>query len=136
MGQLMQARAARGGGNVLAVEDVPRENTGSYGIVSAERLDERTSRITHIVEKPEPADAPSTLAVLGRYVLEPGIFDHLRTIPRGSGGEIQLTDAIARMVPDGLTYAYRYAGRRFDCGSKQGFLDATVHFARKAGYRL
>ncbi len=136
MGQLMQARDARGGGNVLAVEDVPRENTGSYGIVSAERLDDRTSRVTHIVEKPKPADAPSTLAVLGRYVLEPGIFDHLRTIPRGSGGEIQLTDAIARMVPEGSTFAYRYAGRRFDCGSKQGFLDATVHYARKAGYRV
>jgi len=136
MGQLMQARAARGGGNVVAVEDVPRENTGSYGIVSAERVDDRTSRVTHIVEKPKPAEAPSTLAVLGRYVLEPGIFDHLRTIPRGSGGEIQLTDAIARMVPDGSTYAYRYAGRRFDCGSKQGFLDATVHYARKAGYRV
>jgi UTP--glucose-1-phosphate uridylyltransferase len=136
MGQLMQAREARGGGNVLAVEDVPRENTGSYGIVSAEALDERTSRITHIVEKPKPAEAPSTLAVLGRYVLEPGIFDHLRTIPRGSGGEIQLTDAIAGMVPAGSTYAYRYAGRRFDCGSKQGFLDATVHYARKAGYRI
>src|SRR5512143_2503380 len=136
MGQLMQARAARGGGNVLAVEDVPREDTSRYGIVSSERVDERTSRITHIVEKPKPADAPSTLAVLGRYVLEPGIFDHLRMIPRGSGGEIQLTDAIARMVPEGSTYAYRYAGRRFDCGSKQGFLDATVHFARKAGYKL
>jgi UTP--glucose-1-phosphate uridylyltransferase len=136
LGQLMKARAARGGGNVLAVEDVPRENTGSYGIVSAESLGERTSRITHIVEKPKPADAPSTLAVLGRYVLEPGIFDHLCRIPRGSGGEIQLTDAIARMLPYGTTYAYRYAGRRFDCGSKQGFLDATVHYARKGGYSI
>jgi len=92
--------------------------------------------VTHIVEKPKPAEAPSTLAVLGRYVLEPGIFDHLRTIPRGSGGEIQLTDAIARMVPAGATYAYRYAGQRFDCGSKQGFLDATVHYARRGGYRI
>jgi len=136
IGQLIEARAARGGGNVLAVEDVPRENTGSYGIVSAQPLDQRASRITHIVEKPKPAEAPSTLAVLGRYVLEPGIFEHLRTIPRGSGGEIQLTDAIAQMVVDGSTYAYRYAGQRFDCGSKQGFLDATVHYARKGGYRI
>jgi UTP--glucose-1-phosphate uridylyltransferase len=136
MGQLMQARKARGGGNVLAVEDVPREDTSRYGIVSAQAIDDRTSRVTHIVEKPKPADAPSTLAVLGRYVLEPGIFDHLRTIPRGSGGEIQLTDAIARMVPGGATYAYRYAGQRFDCGSKQGFLDATVHYARRGGYRI
>jgi UTP--glucose-1-phosphate uridylyltransferase len=136
IGQLMEARAARGGGNVLAVEDVPREDTSRYGIVSAERIDERTSRVKHIVEKPEPADAPSTLAVLGRYVLEPGIFDHLRTIPRGSGGEIQLTDAIARLLAAGSTYGYRYEGRRFDCGSKQGFLDATVHYARKAGYAV
>ena len=136
MGQLMQARLARGGGNVLAVEDVPREDTSRYGIVSAERIDDRASRVTHIVEKPDPADAPSTLAVLGRYVLEPGIFEHLRTIPRGSGGEIQLTDAIAQMVPEGTTFAYRYEGRRFDCGSKQGFLDATVHYGRKAGYSI
>jgi UTP--glucose-1-phosphate uridylyltransferase len=136
IGQLIEARAARGGGNVLAVEDVPRENTGSYGIVSAQPLDQRASRITHIVEKPKPAEAPSTLAVLGRYVLEPGIFEHLRTIPRGSGGEIQLTDAIEQMVVDGSTYAYRYAGQRFDCGSKQGFLEATVHYARKGGYNV
>jgi UTP--glucose-1-phosphate uridylyltransferase len=136
MGQLIEARTARGGGSVLAVEDVPREDTSRYGIVSAERIDDRTSRISHIVEKPEPEDAPSTLAVLGRYVLEPAIFEHLRTIPRGSGGEIQLTDAIACMLADGTTFAYRYSGRRFDCGSKQGFLDATVHFARKAGYAV
>ena len=136
IGQLLRAREARGGGNVLAVEDVPREDTSRYGIVSAERVDDRTSRVTHIVEKPDPADAPSTLAVLGRYVLEPGIFDHLRTIPRGSGGEIQLTDAIAQMVPAGSTYGYRYTGRRFDCGSKQGFLDATIHHARKGGYKV
>jgi UTP--glucose-1-phosphate uridylyltransferase len=136
IGQLMQAREARGGGNVVAVEDVPREDTSRYGIVRSTAIDDRTSRVAHIVEKPAPADAPSTLAVLGRYVLEPGIFEHLRTIPRGSGGEIQLTDAIEQMVPAGTTYAYRYAGKRFDCGSKQGFLDATVHFARKAGYTI
>jgi UTP--glucose-1-phosphate uridylyltransferase len=133
---LLVARDARGGGNVLAVEDVPREDTSRYGIVRSTVIDERTSRVAHIVEKPEPAAAPSTLAVLGRYVLEPGIFDHLRTIPRGSGGEIQLTDAIEQMVSGGTTFAYRYAGKRFDCGSKQGFLDATVHFARKAGYTI
>jgi UTP--glucose-1-phosphate uridylyltransferase len=136
MGQLIRAREMRGGGNMLAVEDVRRDDTSRYGIVASERVDDRTSRITHIVEKPAPADAPSTLAVLGRYVLEPAIFDHLRTIPRGSAGEIQLTDAIAQMVPAGTTYAYRYAGLRFDCGSKQGFLDATVHYARKAGYSV
>jgi UTP--glucose-1-phosphate uridylyltransferase len=136
VGQLCDARAARGGGSVLAVEDVPRSETGRYGIVSSEPLDARTSRVSHIVEKPAPEQAPSTLAVLGRYVLEPEVFAHLKTIPRGAGGEIQLTDAIARMLAEGNTCAYRYEGRRFDCGSKEGFLAATLHFARKAGYKL
>jgi UTP--glucose-1-phosphate uridylyltransferase len=134
--QLCDARSALGGGSVLAVEDVPRADTNKYGIVSCTPLDERTSRMSHIVEKPAPGQAPSTLAVLGRYVLEPEIFAHLRTIPRGAGGEVQLTDAIARLVPQGTTYAYRYRGKRFDCGSKEGFLAATMHFARKAGYAV
>ncbi|HQR22933.1 MAG TPA: UTP--glucose-1-phosphate uridylyltransferase GalU [Burkholderiaceae bacterium] len=136
IGQLIDTRAALGGGSVLAVEDVPRADTRKYGIVSATPLDERTSRMSHIVEKPAPEQAPSTLAVLGRYVLEPAVFAHLRAIPRGAGGEIQLTDAIARLVPQGQTYAHRYQGRRFDCGTKEGFLAATVHYARKAGYAI
>ena len=139
IGQLADARAALGGGSVLAVEDVPRADTGRYGIVSSTPLEgrtSRTSRMSGIVEKPAPDKAPSTLAVLGRYVLEPAVFAKLRTIPRGAGGEIQLTDAIARLVPDGATYAYRYEGQRFDCGSKEGFLRATMHYARKAGYEL
>jgi UTP--glucose-1-phosphate uridylyltransferase len=136
IGQLVDARATLGGGSVLAVEDVPRADTRKYGIVSSTPLDERTSRLSHIVEKPAPEQAPSTLAVLGRYVLEPGVFAHLRTIPRGAGGEIQLTDAIARGVPEGTTYAHRYRGQRFDCGSKEGFLSATLHYARKAGYAV
>src|SRR5262249_35146284 len=110
VGQLIGARAERGGGSVLAVEDVPKEDTGKYGIVGATAIDKRTARIQEIVEKPAPAKAPSTLAVLGRYVLEPEVFDQLRTIPRGAGGEIQLTDAIARLVPAGATYAYRFTG--------------------------
>ena len=136
VGQLADARAARGGGNVVAVEDVPRAETNRYGIVSSEPIDGRTSRMSHIVEKPAPDEAPSTLAVVGRYVLEPEIFGHLRTIPRGAGGEIQLTDAIAGMLSSDTTFAYRYEGRRFDCGSKEGFVAATVHFARKAGYSI
>lgn len=136
IGQLIEARKARGGGNVLAVEDVPREDTGKYGIVSSEPIDSRTSRMSHIVEKPAPDQAPSTLAVVGRYVLEPEVFDHLRSMPRGAGGEVQLTDAIALMVPSDQTFAYRYQGRRFDCGTKQGFVTATVHFARKTGYAV
>ena len=136
IGQLADARAARGGGNVIAVEDVPRAETNRYGIVSSEPIDGRTSKMSHIVEKPAPEKAPSTLAVVGRYVLEPEIFEHLRTIPRGAGGEIQLTDAIAGMLSSDKTFAYRYEGRRFDCGSKEGFVAATVHFARKAGYSI
>jgi len=136
IGQLAEARAALGGGSVLAVEDVPRAETKKYGIVSSTPLDERTSRMSAIVEKPAPDEAPSTLAVLGRYVLEPEVFAQLRTIPRGAGGEIQLTDAIAQLVPGGTTYAYRYEGQRFDCGSKEGFLRATLHYARKAGYAV
>jgi UTP--glucose-1-phosphate uridylyltransferase len=136
IGQLVDARATLGGGSVLAVEDVPRADTRKYGIVSSTPLDERTSRLSHIVEKPAPEQAPSTLAVLGRYVLEPGVFAHLRTIPRGAGGEIQLTDAIALGVPEGTTYAHRYRGQRFDCGSREGFLAATLHYARKAGYAV
>ena len=136
IGQLVDARKARGGGNVLAVEDVPRDETGKYGIVSSEPIDSRASRISYIVEKPAPDQAPSTLAVVGRYVLEPEVFDHLRSMPRGAGGEVQLTDAIALMVPSDETFAYRYQGRRFDCGTKQGFVTATVHFARKTGYAV
>ena len=98
IGQLIDARSARGGGNILAVEDVPRDETDKYGIVSSEPIDSRTSRVSHIVEKPKPDQAPSTLAVVGRYVLEPKMFEHLRSIPRGAGGEIQLTDAIAAHV--------------------------------------
>jgi UTP--glucose-1-phosphate uridylyltransferase len=134
--QLCDARTRLSGGSVLAVEDVPRAETSKYGIVSSTPIEERTSRMSHIVEKPAPEQAPSTLAVLGRYVLEPEVFSHLRTIPRGAGGEIQLTDAIARMIPDGRTYAFRFLGQRFDCGSKEGFLTATVHYARKAGYAI
>ena len=136
IGQLLHARAERGGGNVIAVEDVPRADTDRYGIVSSEPIDGRTSRVSHIVEKPAPDKAPSTLAVVGRYVLEPEIFEHLRSIPRGAGGEIQLTDAIAGMLSSETTFAYRYEGKRFDCGAKEGFVTATVHFARKAGYSV
>ena len=136
IGQLIEARAAQSGGNVVAVEDVPRADTNRYGIVSSDPIDGRTSRMSHIVEKPAPDEAPSTLAVVGRYVLEPEIFEHLRSIPRGAGGEVQLTDAIACMLSPDTTFAYRYQGRRFDCGSKEGFVTATVHFARKAGYSI
>src|SRR5882724_924309 len=119
--------------SVLAVEDVPRADTSKYGIVASTRIDAAEERVTGIVEKPDPADAPSTLAVVGRYVLRPEIFAELATTERGSGGEIQLTDAIARRVAHGEVFARRFTGKRFDCGSKHGFMAANLAFARKQG---
>ena len=133
--QLIKTREEKGGGSVLAVQVVPREKTKDYGIVKvADKGD--TTKVESIVEKPDPDRAPSTLAVIGRYILEPEIFDSLKKIPKGAGGEIQLTDAIARELDKKNTYVCSYEGERFDCGSKQGFLNATVHFARKDGYKI
>jgi UTP--glucose-1-phosphate uridylyltransferase len=121
------------GASVVAVEDVPRADTGKYGIVATEPLNEREERVRSIVEKPKPEEAPSTLAVVGRYVLRPEIFVELARTERGRGGEIQLTDAIAKRVALGEVIARRFAGTRYDCGSKQGFLAANVAIGRKQG---
>ncbi len=123
----------RTGASVLAVEDVPRADTSKYGIVATDRMNKLEERVTRIVEKPRPEEAPSTLAVVGRYVLRPEVFTELATTPRGSGGEIQLTDAIARRVTRGEVIARRFDGKRYDCGSKQGFLQANLAFGRRAG---
>ena len=111
-------------------------DTKQYGIVGVEDNLAVTSRVHEMVEKPDPDHAPSTLAVIGRYVLEPEIFERLKKVQKGVGGEIQLTDAIASQLDLGMTYSHRFDGIRYDCGSKQGFLDATVRFARKAGYSI
>lgn len=134
LGQLMAARTEMGGGSVLAVQNVSREDTSKYGIVGVDDEMQPTTCVRTMVEKPAPEAAPSTLAVIGRYVLEPEIFTALEHVERGVGGEIQLTDAIASLLGQGKTYAHRFEGRRFDCGSKQGFLSATAHYARLAGY--
>ena len=115
--------------SILAVQDVPQEETRRYGIVSGSAINERLLDVNGIVEKPAPAEAPSTLAVAGRYILTPGIFDELANLQQGVGGEIQLTDAIASMLRREKVFAYRYTGRRYDCGSKLGFLQATVDLA-------
>ncbi len=115
--------------SVLGVQDVPREDTASYGIVAAKPLGERVERVEAIVEKPKPEIAPSTLAVVGRYVLTPRIFAHLERAQAGAGGEIQLTDAIAALLTEQQVLAYRYQGVRYDCGSKLGYLQATVEYA-------
>ena len=134
LGQLIAARGEMGGGSVLAVQNVAGEDTSKYGIVGVDDEMKQTSCVRTMVEKPSPDAAPSTLAVIGRYVLEPEIFTALENVERGVGGEIQLTDAIAAELGQGRTFAHRFEGRRFDCGSKQGFLSATAHYARLAGY--
>ncbi len=115
--------------SILAVQEVDPQDTCLYGIVAGSRADARISAISGIVEKPKPELAPSRMAVAGRYVLKPKIFDMLRSQQAGTGGEIQLTDAIARLMAHESVYAQRYEGRRFDCGSKLGFLQATVELA-------
>ena len=115
--------------SVLGVEEVPREDTKSYGIVAAKPLADRVEQISAIVEKPKPEDAPSNLAVVGRYVLTPRIFELLEQIKPGAGGEIQLTDGIAALLAEQQVLAHRYDGVRYDCGSKLGYLQATVEFA-------
>ena len=135
--QLIEAREVMGGGNVLAVQDVSHnETTSKYGIVAVENVEQRISRVTSMIKKPASEEASSNLTLIGRYVLEPDIFDRLRDAGRGIGGEIQLTDAIASTLAVGATYAYRFEGQCFDCGSKQGFLSATVHYARLSGYQI
>ena len=136
LGQLISVREARGGGSVLAVEEVAPETTNKYGIVSVDDTGLQTSRLRGIIEKPAPEKAPSRMAVIGRYVFEPAIFEYLEKVQPGVGGEIQLTDAIAMSLDDVPTYAHRFEGTRFDCGSKQGFIDATVHYARKRGFKI
>ena len=117
--------------SVIGVQDVPRSETKSYGIVKSSAVAERLERIEAIVEKPKPEEAPSTLGVVGRYILTPRIFHHLERIGKGSGGEIQLTDGIAQLLAEEQVLAYRYAGTRYDCGSKLGYLQATVVFGQR-----
>ena len=122
----MTARFATEGCSLLGVEDVPREQTGSYGIVSPADPRADVTPINAIIEKPSPKDAPSTLGVVGRYVLTPGIFELLAAAKPGSGGEIQLTDAISALLAREKVLAMRIGGKRYDCGSKLGYLKATV----------
>ena len=118
------------GNSILGVETVDPSQTGSYGIVEVEKL-KSYQRITNIVEKPKPEEAPSNLAVVGRYILTPRIFDLLTNLPRGAGGEIQLTDGIARLLDHEFVLAHAFDGKRYDCGSKLGYLEATVAYGLK-----
>ena len=125
----MRDRYLESGGSVIGVQQVARSQTASYGIVATDEAGGDFARIRRIVEKPQPADAPSDLAVVGRYLLSGSIFERLKTIGRGAGGEIQLTDGIAALLQDEPVYAYRFKGKRYDCGSKLGYLEATVEYA-------
>jgi UTP--glucose-1-phosphate uridylyltransferase len=116
------------GASLLGVEEVPRDQTQSYGIVTIDKMSGDQARIHSIVEKPRPAEAPSNLAVIGRYVLTPRIFDLLAEVAPGAGGEIQLTDAISQLLAHERVLAVRLPGRRFDCGSKLGYLQASVEY--------
>nr|WP_311458225.1 UTP--glucose-1-phosphate uridylyltransferase GalU [uncultured Neisseria sp.] len=118
------------GNSVLGVETVDPSQTGSYGIVEVEKL-KNYQRVVNIVEKPKPEEAPSNLAVVGRYILTPRIFDLLTNLPRGAGNEIQLTDGIARLLDHEFVLAHAFDGKRYDCGSKLGYLEATVAYGLK-----
>lgn len=117
------------GGNVVAVMDVPREQTNRYGILDVVEDDGRVAKAQGLVEKPDPAEAPSTLSIIGRYILDPQVLRELDRKETGAGGEIQLTDSMARTIPGVPFHGLRFAGRRFDCGSKEGFLEANVAYA-------
>lgn len=115
--------------SILAVQEVPPEHTKRYGIVGGTRVNDHLTQVSTMVEKPAPEDAPSNLGVAGRYILTPAVFDQIANQQRGVGGEIQLTDGIAGLLKTEKVYAYRYEGKRYDCGSKEGFLQANVELA-------
>ena len=117
--------------SLLAVQEVPLEQVNRYGIVAGDAAGDHLTKVTRMVEKPKPADAPSRMGVAGRYVLTPAVFERIRNQDRGAGGEIQLTDGIAALIQTEGVHALQYQGRRYDCGSKQGFLEATVELALK-----
>ena len=119
----------RVGGNLVAVMDVPQEQTNRYGVLKTGRQDGRLVEVQGLVEKPAPSDAPSTLSIIGRYILQPEIFDLIADQKPGAGGEVQLTDALARMVGRTPFHGYRFEGKRFDCGDKAGFIEATIAYA-------
>ena len=129
--QQMVEVAIRENASAIGVMEVPADDVESWGMVETRSGSGRTAPISRIVEKPKPGTTPSTLAVVGRYVLTPRIFHHLRTMPPGAGGEIQLTDGIARVMDEETVVAYRFEGRRYDCGRKLGYLEATVDFGLK-----
>ena len=116
---------------IVAIEEVPKEDTNKYGVIAGDKIEENLFKVNDMVEKPEPKDAPSNLAIIGRYILVPEIFDVIKTTKPGKGGEIQITDALMTLAKEGKVLAYKFDGTRFDCGSVDGFVEATNYFYQK-----
>jgi UTP--glucose-1-phosphate uridylyltransferase len=121
--------------SVVAIEEVPMDQTSKYGIIAGKLVDETgdTYRVTNMIEKPEPKDAPTNMAIIGRYILTPDIFDILKNTKPSKGGEIQITDALLTQAKEGKVIAYKFKGKRFDCGGIKGFVEATNYFAKQQG---
>jgi len=121
--------------SVVAIEEIPLDQTNKYGVIAGNLVDgtDDTYRVTNMVEKPDPEDAPTNMAIIGRYILTPDIFDILRNTKPGKGGEIQITDALLTQAKQGQVVAYRFQGQRFDCGSVEGYVEATNYFAKNQG---
>ena len=117
--------------SIVAIEEVPREDTNKYGVIAGDEIEDGLYQINNMVEKPDPKDAPSNLAIIGRYILTPDIFDIIRDTKPGKGGEIQITDALLEQAKNGKVLAYKFKGERFDCGSVDGFVKATNYFYEK-----
>lgn len=111
--------------SIVAIQEVPLDEVSKYGVIAGEQLSDNLYRVTHMVEKPRPEDAPSNLAIIGRYILTPDIFELIRNTPPGKGGEIQITDALMEQAQQGAVLAYKFKGKRFDCGSAEGYIEAT-----------
>jgi len=118
--------------SIVAIEEVPKEDTNKYGVIAGEEIENGTYRVTDMVEKPEPKDAPTNMAIIGRYILTPDIFEIIKNTQPGKGGEIQITDALLEQAKQGNVIAYKFKGKRFDCGSVDGFVEATNYFYEKS----
>jgi UTP--glucose-1-phosphate uridylyltransferase len=116
---------------IVAVEEIPMSDTNKYGVIAGSNIEENIIKVDNMVEKPEPKDAPSNFAIIGRYILTPEIFDIIENTPAGKGGEIQITDALLTLAKQGKVLAYKFDGKRFDCGSIDGFVEATNHYYSK-----
>ena len=117
--------------SVVAIEEVPKEDTAKYGVIAGKEIENGIFRVTDMVEKPDPKDAPTNMAIIGRYILTPDIFEIIKNTKPGKGGEIQITDALLEQAKEGNVIAYKFEGKRFDCGSINGFVEATNYFYKK-----